>query len=292
MIAQDHSSQITRKLILLLEDDDILAALITEMLERNGYRVMRCRDGEEGLAFLEVENPDLVVLDIQMPKVNGYQVLEAIKDTRRNIPVIVISNSGQPVELQRLARIGVVDYLIKAEFDPQELLAMINTFFAMKPSATAAFQAPQQPQEDQQNAGAAGRKTPTSAERPVVLLVEDDAFLADIIMQKLRQYSYELHLARTGEEAVREYDQLRPDLILLDLLLPGMSGVDVLRHIRNERSDTQTRVIVVSNFSEDGYRDAVEQLGASRYLVKARVSPGEIAKAVEEELRAQGKISS
>ncbi|GIW68888.1 MAG: hypothetical protein KatS3mg100_382 [Candidatus Parcubacteria bacterium] len=292
MIAQDHSSPITRKHILLLEDDDILADLITEVLERNGYLVTRCRDGEDGLAFLKVENADLILLDIQMPKVNGYQVIEALKDARRNIPVIVISNSGQPVELQRLARVGVVDYLIKAEFDPQELLAMINTFFDTKPSATVAFPEPRQPQEDKSDAGAASGKTFTSTKRPVVLLVEDDAFLADIIMQKLRQYSYELHLARTGEEAVREYEQLRPDLILLDLLLPGMSGVDVLRHIRNERSDTQTRVIVVSNFSEDGYRDAVEQLGASRYLVKASVSPGEIAKAVEEELRTQGKIPS
>lgn len=287
------------KSILLLEDDDNLAVLIQDVFERHGYVVVRGKNGAEGIRLLKQVTPDLILLDLQMPEMNGYQVLESLRKEGNRVPVIVISNSGQPVELQRLAEFGVVDYLIKAEFDPTELLGLVDQFFTQGRvegrNSTAENVEAAEPHALPEGSEAVWpgkeRRAVREPQKPKVLVVEDDVFLADIIMQKLRQYPYELALARTGEEAIQCYDSQHPDLILLDLLLPGISGIEVLRHIRSVRNDATTRVVVVSNFSEEGHREEVEQLGAQRYMVKANVSPGEIAKVVEEELRAAGKVA-
>lgn len=82
------------------------------------------RNGEEGLRIMREVGPDLILLDIIMPKMGGFEVMEemAKDDKLKKIPVIVISNSGQPVELDRAQKMGAKDWLIKTEFDPQEVI--------------------------------------------------------------------------------------------------------------------------------------------------------------------------
>jgi CheY-like chemotaxis protein len=118
------------KKILLVEDEEIIIDLLERKLSREGYEVSVARDGEEGLKKMrEMEpKPDLILLDIIMPKMGGFEVMEEMaKDERlRKIPVIVISNSGQPVELDRAKKLGAKDWLIKTEFDPQEVLEKVK----------------------------------------------------------------------------------------------------------------------------------------------------------------------
>ena len=112
------------KKILLIEDEKIMVNLLEKKLTKEGYDVSIAWDGEEGLAKMRESKPDLILLDIIMPKMGGFEVMEeVIKDEElKKIPIIIISNSGQPVELERAKKLGVKDWLIKTEFDPQEVL--------------------------------------------------------------------------------------------------------------------------------------------------------------------------
>jgi len=112
------------KTILIVEDDKFLRELITQKLIKEGYEISVARDGEEGLKTMKEIKPDLILLDIIMPKMGGLEVMEEMaKDEGiKDIPVIVISNSGQPVELDRAQKLGAKDWLIKTEFDPQEVV--------------------------------------------------------------------------------------------------------------------------------------------------------------------------
>ncbi len=112
------------KKILLVEDEEIMISLLQKKLTKEGYEISVARDGEEGLKTMREVRPDLVLLDIIMPKMGGFGVMEGMqKDkTLAKIPVIVISNSGQPVELDKAQKLGAKDWLIKTEFDPQEVL--------------------------------------------------------------------------------------------------------------------------------------------------------------------------
>jgi len=112
------------KKILLVEDEELIIKLLQKKLLSEGFDVILATDGEEGINKIKEHKPDLVLLDIVMPKKGGFEVLEDINQDQelRNIPVIIISNSGQPMELDRAQRLGVKDWLIKTEFDPKEVL--------------------------------------------------------------------------------------------------------------------------------------------------------------------------
>jgi len=112
------------KKILLIEDEEIMVNLLQRKLTQEGYEISVARDGEEGLKLIREAVPDLVLLDIIMPKKGGFEVMEVMQKDKelREIPVIIISNSGQPVELDRAKELGAKDWLIKTDFDPQEVL--------------------------------------------------------------------------------------------------------------------------------------------------------------------------
>jgi len=112
------------KKILIVEDEEIVLDLLQKKLSQEDYEVSVARDGEEGLKKMREIKPDLVLLDIIMPKMGGFEVMEEMqKDSGlKKISVIVVSNSGQPVEIDKARELGARDWLIKTEFDPQEVI--------------------------------------------------------------------------------------------------------------------------------------------------------------------------
>lgn len=98
--------------------------MLASKLAKEGYDVITAEDGEIGMDKIKSENPDIILLDIMLPKKSGYQIMEeiSIDDKFKKIPVLIISNSGQPVEIKKLLELGVCDYLVKADFEPQEVI--------------------------------------------------------------------------------------------------------------------------------------------------------------------------
>ncbi len=114
--------------ILLVEDEQIIVDLLERKLQKAGYEVEVARDGQEGLEKMKKNMPDLILLDIVMPKMDGFEVLEKMTEDERvnGTPVVIISNSGQPVELNRAKELGARGWLIKTQFDPQEVLDKVE----------------------------------------------------------------------------------------------------------------------------------------------------------------------
>ena len=116
------------KKILLIEAEEIMIHLLQRKLTQEGYEVSIAKDGVEGLEMMKEMKPDLILLDIVMPNKNGFEVMEEIQadETLKDIPIIVISNSGQPVEIDKAKKLGARDWLIKTEFDPQEVIEKVK----------------------------------------------------------------------------------------------------------------------------------------------------------------------
>ncbi|NOQ68251.1 response regulator [Patescibacteria group bacterium] len=116
--------------ILIIEDEKVLSELLEKKIKEEGYEASIAMDGEEGLESMKKEKPDLVLLDIIMPRMDGFRVMEEMnKDPELNlkkIPVVIVSNSGQPVEIDKALDLGVRDYLIKTQFDPMEVIDKIK----------------------------------------------------------------------------------------------------------------------------------------------------------------------
>ena len=114
--------------ILLVEDDEFLAELYATKLTLEGFKVFLAIDGIKGLKIIREKKPSLVLLDILLPKLDGFGVLKEMKNDKevKDIPVILLTNLSQRNEVKKGLDLGATDYLIKAHFMPSEVVAKIK----------------------------------------------------------------------------------------------------------------------------------------------------------------------
>ena len=116
------------KTILVIEDDKFLRELISRKLTGEGFDVLEAVDGEDGVKKIKEEKPDIVLLDLILPGIDGFEVLAKLRDDPEisPIPVIILSNLGQREEVEKGLKLGAIDYLIKAHFTPGEIIEKIK----------------------------------------------------------------------------------------------------------------------------------------------------------------------
>lgn len=116
------------KKILIVEDDKFLRDLITQKLSAENFEVAIAQDGEEGIRKIEEEKPGLVILDLLLPAIDGFEVLKRMKANPKiaDTPVIILSNLGQKEDVERGMALGAKDYMIKAHFTPNEVVDKVK----------------------------------------------------------------------------------------------------------------------------------------------------------------------
>ena len=118
------------KKVLVAEDDVFLSQLLSTRLGKAGINVLRAFDGEEALAIIKKEKPDLILLDIILPKKSGFEVAEEVASNPmlRGIPIIITSNLGQDSDIERGRALGVVEYLVKANVNVDDLVTKVQKY--------------------------------------------------------------------------------------------------------------------------------------------------------------------
>jgi DNA-binding response OmpR family regulator len=260
------------KKILIIEDEKVLGEILLTKLHREGFDANWEMDGEAGLAAMRANKPDLILLDIVMPKKDGYEVLEDMQkdDSLKKIPVIVISNSGQPVEIERILKLGVKDYIIKAQFSPEEVLAKIAQYIEPK-------EAPKP--------GAQSAKSKVN-----ILVVEDDSFLSTLATSQLTKAGYTVTAAFDGAWGLKAMQEKKPDLVLLDIIMPVMNGFEMLKKMKADPNLKDVAVIIFSNLGQQQEIEEGKQLGADDFLVKAKFTLREVLEKIEVLLKKRGKL--
>lgn len=116
------------KKILVIEDEATLQKALNEVLSKDGYEVVSSLDGLKGLELAQGENPDLILLDIILPKMDGFEVLKRIKedDKTSQIPVIILTNLSDVNDIQKALDLGATTYLVKADFHIEDVLKKIE----------------------------------------------------------------------------------------------------------------------------------------------------------------------
>ena len=235
--------------ILIIEDEESLTETIKLKLSKDGFSIETASDGKEGLDKVKTVKPDLLLLDLVLPTLTGEEILKTIKQDKelKKIPVVIISNSGQPVEIRRLLELGADDYIIKADFTIDDIEErVVNTL---------------EKREGQ----------------PDVLIAEDEAFLRMVLAKKLRMEGLKVLTTLDGDSSLKTILETKPKVVVLDLLMPGLSGVEVLQGLKKNSSfDLKgTKIVVLSNYSgkED---DAIIKEMAVGYFIKSNFDIDEI----------------
>ncbi len=114
--------------ILLIEDDKFICDVYKDGLKMGGFKVIIAYDGKEGIKKIKSEKPDLILLDLVVPLINGFEILEKIKIDKKfkKIPVIILSNLGEEKDIRKGMSLGAVDYLVKVNFSIKEVIEKVK----------------------------------------------------------------------------------------------------------------------------------------------------------------------
>lgn len=267
---------LNHKNVILIEDNAMLAEVIIRKLKTLDVAVRHYTNGLEGLAAIRQYKPDLILLDIMLPVMNGYEVLQIMQAEKLTdlYPVLIISNSGQPVEIARVHELGAKDYLVKADFTPNEVIDKARLVLQNQ-SLTKRSLAETTETDHQTGANKKGHE-PVTDSPPKILVVEDDPMLRNMLSMKFSRHSLVYMFVSDGSQALESALSFNPDVIVLDLMLPGMDGFEIFAAFKATAALQSTPVIIFSNKSDEADRLRALEMGASKYLVKAMTDLNEL----------------
>lgn len=126
--------------ILIVEDDQFLSKMYAKKFEVTGFEVETAFDGEEGVSKAETVNPDIIIMDVMMPKLNGIEALDKIKANpkTKDIPVLILTNLSGTEDAQTAVKKGAVDFLVKSDFTPVQVVEKINAILKKQIQVKAA----------------------------------------------------------------------------------------------------------------------------------------------------------
>jgi two-component system cell cycle response regulator len=258
-----------RKKILIVDDSPVTVALFARMLSSDQFQTVRASDGKEAVQKATSELPDLILMDIMMPEMNGFEAARKLKgDPRtRDIPIILITALDGVDNKLAGREAGAEDYLAKP-VRPPELLARVNSMIALKQYRDQlAIRDHSQRSLVIPKDGDEVREEPQK-ELPTVLLVEDNEGDVKLVRHFLKNLPLRLQRIASGREAVRLAQSGKVDLILLDILLPDLDGFEVCRQVRDLEKTRDIPIVVITCLDDMDSRVKCIELDTDDYLVK------------------------
>lgn len=244
------------KTVLVVDDDPDIVRLIMLSLEQEGFHTIGATSGEQALELVRAHKVDVITLDLAMPGMHGLEVARRLKDDdlTRAIPVVVISayTRGQEPELVALGVAGV----IAKPIDEGKLLTTIRSVL--------------------------GARAAGSRGVPSIMVVDDDPDVRRIVGMMLERAGYAIRTAADGQEAFRMIMDERPDLLILDLMMPNLDGFQLVRLLRQRRWTQQIPMLVLTALDLTEGEKTLLQLGPTHHLTKGPAIQEEIVARVRE----------
>lgn len=239
--------------LLCVDDDPEILEMLADYLAHQGFRVVTATNGVEALFQVTRHTPKAVILDLFMPRLGGLGALDRIRRLDPGIVVILISGVPNALEMVTEAGVSVAGALTKP-LDPAQLLGTLVQAGVVPPKAPAAAPPQERPAE-------ARHLAPRRA-----MVVDDDPEFRGVLAEYLRAKGFETLEAEGGEEALRRLPEVRPHIVLLDVAMPGLSGVEILRRIKAMHLGTS--VIMVSGIEDVETARRTLAMGAVDYVAK------------------------
>ena len=224
------------KTILVVDDNSNMRRLLRFHFHNRGYRVVEAGDGQEALEKARVGNVDLITLDLMMPAMSGYDVLGMLKEDLRTkeIPILIIS----VVEDKETGILLGANSCLKKPFQENELMEKVRHLLTGKKRS--------------------------------VLIVDDDRGVRESLRLQLEDCGYSTWIAEDGEVAIETLQQSRPDLVILDVVMPKKNGPEVLQWIRQNPRTHDLPVIILTAHNLSGERVSLVTLGIDAYVEKSQ----------------------
>ncbi|MFA5099871.1 MAG: response regulator [Candidatus Omnitrophota bacterium] len=229
------------KKILIADNELQVRELFYDLLTKKGYQVITASGGAEAVEYCAKELPDLVLLDINMPGMDGIDALRKIKAANTSMKVVMLTGMEQTV-LENQARLSGAAGFLRKSLDIQVILTIIDELFRGG---------------SQPHAAVLGK---------TILVVDDEPQIRSLLHDFLKKKGYNVHTAANGEETLRLLPDVKPSVVLLDMRMPGMDGIATLKKIRE--IDQDVGVIMITAVEDQTVAESAKALGAYDYILK------------------------
>ncbi len=228
--------------ILVVEDNDLNMKLVRSLLQLAGHQVLEAEDAEQGIRLASLHRPDLILMDIQLPGMDGLEATRILKRKKElnKIPVVALTSYAMPGDEQKTREASCSGYITKP-IDTRKFIQTIQDFLTPN----------NQPVEAGPDKGIIGK--------PRILIVDDDPLNIKLMMTELPAEKFGTLSATEGSQAIRIALNELPDLILLDIMMPEMDGFEVCQRLKSREESKEIPVIFLSSLT--GLEEKVRGFG-------------------------------
>jgi len=256
-----------KETILIIEGKKAFGDNISKALKDDGYSVFMQSNGTDGLKTIYDVLPQLVILDLNISDVDPYDVLmKKHSDVMLGkISVFLLSSEGASINMRKVPENSVADFVVSLDLDPSDIVNRVNHLFGH-----ISIPGNQNLKDDAKKKNA-----------KKILWVEDDKLISSILIKKFVASGINVAHAINSEETFAQLKESVPDLIILDITLPGMDGFEILQKIHMDEDLKKIPTLILSNLSRPSDFEKAKILGATKYMVKASSSLDQIVAEVQ-----------
>ena len=218
--------------ILIVDDERLICDLLREVLSRHGHEVITASNGRAGLDLFKEHRPRFTLLDLRMPAMNGIEVLKQIRAIDPKAAVMILTAWGSDALEQQARQLGVMDFLSKGLALDVLVAAMERAL--PKPAKAPAAAPAASPSVAAAAPGVQGVEASPAAVDSI-LVVDDEPQICELLQRFLSLRGYRVRAVPDGPQALAAVEQEVPQLVVLDMNMPGMNGVEVLRKLRAKK---------------------------------------------------------
>lgn len=229
-----------KKTILLVDDSQVLHRSVVPQLIQDGYNVLQAWDGDEALWLLAEQDIDLIITDVEMPKLNGFELCKAVKSQNlQKVPILMLSSKDEEDDIIRAFNVGADDYITKPIF-MTELLSRVKRM--------------------------SGAEITHHRER--ILVVDESPVVRGIIAQALLSQGFEVDEAGDGQQALKKIRANAYHLVTIDYEMPALSGYELCVMLRQDDTTSQLPIMVISAKNSQAQQVKLRSVGIQAFISK------------------------
>lgn len=259
--------------IIIVEDDPMISEIYQKKFSEAGFEVLAATSGEQVLNMAKKDKPDVILLDLIMPKMDGFEVVKNLRggDYNQDLKIIIFSNLNEQEKIDKAISLGANGFVVKSNYSPSELVReverLMNQYSEQKKNELRAAEGEEETERDKEK-------------EKKILMIEDEPVFLEMFGGKLEQEGYAVTLADNGAWGLKEALRKDFDLFIVDMVMPAIGGEEVVAKLKLEEKTKDKPIVILSASVDDQDRKKVEAMGITEFIVKTQVTPSELVKKI------------
>lgn len=267
--------------ILLVEDDLMISEIYKRKFTTSGFEVDTAMSAGEVFSKVQEGTYDVMLLDLVLPEMSGIEILEKIKKDPESynpkMKVVIFSNLNDQENQDKAIQLGAIGFIEKSSFNPTELVVEVERMLHESDERMK--------NKERRSETVFGEVRPIDLTKKKILFIEDESAFTEMFGDKLRDEGYEVDIVTHGEEGVKKAIEGMYDLIVTDVMIPGIRGDEVVRRIRKNESTKDVPIFVLSASATDEEILHIEELGVREFCLKTRTTPSILLQKIQKVLK-------